>query len=102
MNNKYHGFIDNWLTHIKDVYRLHHEELDEMRDFQKRADRLVELNVIEQVRNLSKVNFIQKKWDKQEPLHIHGWVYRLNDGLIKNLNVTISSPYALNSVYNMD
>lgn len=102
MSNEYHGFIDNWLTHIKDVYRLHYVELDAIKDEQQKADRLVELNVIEQVYNLSKINFIQRKWDNGEPLFIHGWVYKLNDGLIKELNVTVSSPKSLNPVYDMD
>lgn len=102
MSNTYHGFIDNWLTHIKDVYRLHYKELDAIKDPELRADRLVELNVIEQVYNLSKVNFIQKKWDLGEELYIHGWVYKLNNGLIKDLNVTVSSPFGMNQVFNMD
>jgi carbonic anhydrase len=102
MSNTYHGFIDNWLTHIKDVYRLHHKELDAIKEPELKADRLVELNVIEQVYNLSKVNFIQKKWDLGEELHIHGWVYKVNDGLIKDLNVTVSSPHGMNPVFNMD
>ena len=83
MTNDAIGFVDNWLRNIKDVYAKHSIELDSISDLDKRADRLTELNVIEQVTNLAKTSVIQKAWkDRQEP-HLHGWVYGLENGLIK-------------------
>ena len=99
MGNQNFGFLDNWLMHIKDVYRLHEEELESIEDRKKRLDRYVELNIIEQVRNLAKVSFIQEEWDKQKYPQIHGWVYDLKDGLIKDLGVSLDSVDELEKVY---
>lgn len=85
MTNKTHGFVDNWLCNIKEVYYKHSAELDAIEDFDKRADRLTELNVIEQVRNLAKTKTVQRAW-KESSLRIHGWVYGMNNGLIKELD----------------
>lgn len=93
------GFIDNWILHIKDVYRLYAKELDAIEDPEVRANRLVELNVKEQVHNLSKISFIQKEWDKGEYPYIHGWVYKLSDGLIKDLNISINSADKMMDVF---
>jgi len=94
--------IDNWLRHIKDVYRYHHKELDAIEDFDKRGRRLVELNVIEQVHDLGKTSIVQNAWKNKQELHIHGWAYDLRDGLINDLNVTFTSPEDLHSVYHFD
>lgn len=88
MSNKEHGLIDNWLGHIKDVYRLHAEELDSIEDMAERTDRLMELNVVEGVYNLSKTSIVQKAWQKGAELSLHGWAYSLETGLIKDLNVS--------------
>jgi carbonic anhydrase len=77
------GIINKWLRNIKDVYRFHREQLDAIADEEKRADRLVELNVQEQVMNLAKTSIVQKAWEKEQRPHLHGWVYGLKDGLIK-------------------
>ena len=86
MSNELHGFVDNWLCNIKDVYCKHQKELEIIQDIDKRTDRLTELNVIEQVKNLAKTTIVQEVW-KARPLHLHGWVYGINSGLIKELNV---------------
>ncbi len=99
MSNDNFGFIDNWLMHIKDSYRLHQEELDGIKDEQKRFDRFVEVNIQEQVANLAKISFIQEEWDNGDFPHIHGWVYSLKDGLLKDLNVSCSSNEGLEKVY---
>jgi carbonic anhydrase len=99
MGNNHFGFLDNWLVHIKDVYRLHKPELDAIEDTTKRGDRFVELNVKEQVNNLSMVSFIQEEWESGEYPYIHGWVYSLNDGLIRNLGISINSSEHLDEVY---
>lgn len=77
------GIINKWLRNIKDVYRIHQEEINALSDEEKRTDRLVELNVQEQVMNLAKTSIIQKAWAHEQRPHIHGWVYGLEDGLIR-------------------
>ena len=77
------GIINKWLRNIKDVYRFHREELDGINNEEARVDRLVELNVQEQVMNLAKTSIIQKAWKQNHYPHLHGWVYGLKDGLIK-------------------
>jgi carbonic anhydrase len=102
MGNKQYGLIDNWLRHIKDVYRYHHKELDQIKDNNARARRFVELNVIEQVRDLGKSSIVQNAWKKKQPLHIHGWVYDIKDGIINDLKVSFTSPEDLHAVYHLD
>lgn len=77
------GIIDKWLRNIKDVYRFHREELDEIQNEDLKCDRLVELNVEEQVLNLAKTAIVQRAWKNSNAPHIHGWVYGLHNGLIK-------------------
>ncbi len=77
------GIINKWIMHIKDVQRIHAEELQAIGDEEARTNRLVELNVIEQVTNLAKTSIIQKAWKDREGPHLHGWVYGLENGLIK-------------------
>jgi carbonic anhydrase len=74
--------LNMWLRNIKDVYRLHREELDNIKDEEQKINRLAELNVREQVMNLAKTTIIQKAWKKEERPDLHGWVYGLKDGLI--------------------
>jgi carbonic anhydrase len=99
MSNKQFGLIDNWLRHLKDVYRYHFEELDSIQDPLLRERRFVELNVIEQVRDLGKTSIVQNAWMRAQPLHIHGWVYELHDGLITDLDVTFTGATDLPSIY---
>lgn len=93
------GFLDNWLMHIKDVYRMHEVELDGIVDEAKRFDRFVELNVKEQVNNLAKVSFIQEEWEQGEFPYIHSWVYSLKDGLINDLKYSLNSNESLEGIY---
>ncbi|MFT3932089.1 MAG: carbonic anhydrase [Chitinophagaceae bacterium] len=81
-NADFKPVLNMWLRNIKDVYRLHRKELDEMKDEKQRIDRLVELNVKEQVFNLAKTSIIQKAWKHEQRPHLHGWVYGLKDGII--------------------
>lgn len=83
MTNQNFGIINKWLRNIKDVYRFHREELDNIKDEESRVNRMVELNVQEQVMNLAKTSIIQKAWKQNHYPHLHGWVYGLKDGLIK-------------------
>jgi carbonic anhydrase len=86
-NNKQYGLIDNWLTHIRDVIRLHETEFLRIQDEEKRLRRLVELNVIEQVHNLAKTSIIQNAMRGENPPRLHGLVYDIHDGLLKDLRV---------------
>lgn len=101
MGNQSIGLIDNWLRHIKDVYRLNKAELDSIEDEEKRFDRYVELNVIEQVFDLSTTTIVQNAWNKKQDLHIHGWVYGVGDGLVKDLEVNVGSNKDLDSVFQL-
>jgi carbonic anhydrase len=89
MEDKNLGLINKWLRNIKDVCRLHHQELVSIKDPNERFKRLVELNVIEQVYNLHKTSIVQKAWHQDAKIHVHGWVYDLREGYIKDLEVDI-------------
>jgi carbonic anhydrase len=89
MTQKQFGLIDNWIRHIKDVYRLHQNELDAIDEVLQRENRFIELNVIEQVRDLTKTSIIQNAWSSRKSPYVHGWVYDLNNGMIKDLNITM-------------
>ena len=102
MLNKQFGLIDNWLRHIKDVYRYHHKELDAIADKTQRARRFVEVNVMEQVHDLCKTSIVQNAWKNKQPLHVHGWVYDIHDGIIKDLNVSFTCTKDLHKVYHLD
>jgi carbonic anhydrase len=101
MNNKDNGFVNNWLRNIKEVYEKHNKELSAIADTVERERRLVELNVMEQVHNLAKTRIIQKAWKKRE-LQVHGWVYGLDNGIIKDLNVMIDEIADLEPVFRYD
>ena len=99
MGHKQYGLIDNWLRHIKDVYKLYATELESIADEKLRARRFVELNVTEQVYDLCKTTIVQNAWKNGQPLAVHGWVYGVDDGLIKDLEVTFTSEKDLHSVF---
>lgn len=102
LSNKQFGLIDNWLRHIKDVYRLHAEELEGISDYEKQTDRLVELNVMEGVYNLSKTSIVQNAWKQGVELSLHGWTYSLHNGLITDLDVSCTSMGHLPEVFNLE
>ncbi len=87
MENDNHGLIDNWLQNIKNVYRFHKQELDGISSHQQRADRLCELNVREQVKNVSNTTIVQNAWRNKQELSIHGWIYNIKDGILNDLNI---------------
>jgi len=102
MGNKQYGLIDNWLRNIKDVYRLYERELDSIQDTEARGRRLVELNVMEQVGDLSKTSIVQNAWERNQPLHVHGWVYDIHDGIINDLGVSLTGSDSLRNVFKLD
>ena len=85
MTQKSLGIINKWLRNIKDVYRFHRDEIDAIKNEEEKTNRLVELNVQEQVLNLAKTSIIQKAWKENKAPDLHGWVYGLHNGLIKPL-----------------
>lgn len=99
ISNEQFGLIDNWLRHIKDVYRLHADELDQIVDIDERCDRLVEYNVIENVYNLCKTSIVQNAWHNGQPLGVHGWVYSLKTGIITDLKVSAYDDANMDNVF---
>lgn len=99
MDNDAVGLIDNWLAHMKDVFRLHEEEINNIKDDEKRYDRCVELNVQEQVYNLATTSIVQNAWAKDKELKIHGWVYDLRTGLINDLGINMGSQEEISDIY---
>lgn len=102
MTNKHIGLIDNWIRHIKDVYRFHQDELNTIENEKDRFNRFVELNVIEQVLDLAKTSIVQAAWESGQDVHVHGWVYGINDGVIKDLGVNLGDNKSLSDVYQLD
>lgn len=102
MGNIQLGLIDNWLRHLKDVYRVHYQELDKIEDKEIRVRRFVELNVMEQVLHLGKTSIVQNAWKRGQNLHLHGWAYDIKDGMIKDLGVNFTNTDDLHSVYRFE
>ncbi len=101
MQNNSIGIIDNWIRHIKDVYRLHHTYLDSIIDETTRFNTFAELNVKEQVFDLAKTSIVQAAWKNGQDLTLHGWIYGLNSGFVTDLKVNISSEKELDLVYQL-
>src|SRR5256885_11495626 len=93
------GLADNWLRHIQDVYSKHHASLVQVDDIPERIDRLCELNVIEQVAHVCQTTIVRDAWDRGQELAVHGWVYGLNDGLIRDLGTTVAAPAEASAAY---
>ncbi len=84
------GLITNWLRHIRDIYLRHRDEVDAFPTEAERVNRLCELNVREQVRNVCQTTIVQAAWKRGQMLAVHGWIYGLDDGLLRDLNVTLT------------
>ena len=80
-----HGLIDNWLEHIRNVHRLHQHEFEGITEPEAYADRLCELNVVEQVRNVCSTTIVREAWARGQPLRVEGWVYSIKDGIVQSL-----------------
>lgn len=101
MGNSSIGIIDNWIRHIKDVYRFHQNELDAITNEKDRFNKFVEINVKEQVMDLAKTSIVQTAWKNGQELSLHGWVYGLNDGYVTDLGVNFSCDKDLDDVYQL-
>ena len=95
---KRHGLIDNWLRHIQDTANLHSKRLNSITDENEKLDKLCELNVAEQVLNVGETTIVQDAWNRGQQLEIHGWIYGLKDGLIRDLEISISSEAELRNL----
>ena len=91
LDDQSHGLIDNWLHHIKDVYRFHQARLDAVANKEERIKLLCELNVIEQVANVCNTTILKKAWESAQDVTVHGFVYNLHDGILKDLEVSVGS-----------
>ena len=99
MDNLQLGLIDNWLRHVQDVLHEHEELLAKVSDENERLNRLCELNVIEQVLNVGRTTIVQSAWQRDQELVVHGWIYGLEDGLLRDLGVSIDNPEGLAAAY---
>ena len=101
MGNQSIGLIDNWIRHIKDVYRLHDTYLNSIEDEEERFNKFVEINAQEQVFDLAKTSIVQNAWRNGQELTLHGWTYGLNSGYVTDLGVNMSSNEELDEVYQL-
>lgn len=101
LSNKHLGLINKWLRNIKDIYRIHHRELESIKDEQAKLDRFIELNVMEQVQNLAETTIVQRSWHKRKMPYIHGWVYDIRSGYIKEISLMNSESH-LENIYRYD
>ncbi|MBX7071682.1 MAG: carbonate dehydratase [Pirellulales bacterium] len=97
--NHHLGLIDNWLRHIRDVRKKHEELLSMTAPESIRLDRLCELNVIEQVSNVCHTSAVQEAWERGQPIAVHGWIYHIKNGIINDMDVTVTSPDEIDSAY---
>lgn len=101
MENKEHGLIDNWLRHIKDVYRFHQVRIDSRPNEIEKINLLCELNVVEQVANICHTTIVQNAWKSGRELAVHGWVFSIEDGILSDLNVCITNSDEISQTHRM-
>jgi carbonic anhydrase len=101
MENLQLGLIDNWLRNVQDVMRSHEELLSTITDDTQRLDKLCELNVVEQVLNLSRTTIVQNAWSRGHVLAVHGWIYGIGDGLLRDLNICVTNQSELLAAYDL-
>lgn len=101
MNGREFGLLDNWLRHLKDIYEKNENELSQIELFDDRFARFCELNVRQQVYNICHTTIVQQAWRSGQALSVHGWIYGLKDGLIKDLDVTVTNVDEVNALYRM-
>jgi len=94
-----HGLVDNWLAHVRDVIAKHESRLAVLTDAAERLARLCELNVVEQVVNVSQTTVVRDAWQRGQPLTVHGWIYGIDDGLLRDLKMTVERPEDVSGLY---
>ncbi len=95
-----YGLIDNWLRHLQNIAEKYRDELSSLTEYDKRLDKLCELNVIEQVTNAGETTFVREAWERGQELSVHGWIYTIADGIYRDLGVTVTSAESLNGLRN--
>ena len=98
MESHPHGLVDNWLRHIRDIQHRHHEKLDSLKSEAEQVGKLCELNAVEQVINVGNTTIIQDAWERGQKIAVHGWIYDIADGLLKDLDVTLASRRELDAL----
>ena len=101
MANRPQGLVDNWLRHIRDIYQKHESTLNQISDLKRRTNKLCELNVIEQVSNVCHTTIVQEAWRRGQELAVHGWIYSLENGLLRDLHVCVCGADELSSIYRL-
>jgi carbonic anhydrase len=99
MDNQEHGLIDNWLRNIKDIYLLHQKKVDSLESEEDKLNLMCELNVIEQVANVCHTTIIQGAWKAGQSLAVHGWIYNIEDGILKDLNTCITKTEEISRIH---
>jgi carbonic anhydrase len=99
LQNQRVGLADNWLRHVQDVHAKHDARVGALPDLAHRIDRLCELNVIEQVANVCQTTIVRDAWDRGQELSVHGWVYGLKDGLVRDLGTVVTRPAEASAAY---
>jgi len=99
LNEERHGLVDNWLMHVRDTVKKHRKALDEMETDKERTDRICELNVVEQVENICNTTVMEDAWSRGQEVTVHGLIYGLHDGHLRNLDISISSADEITSAY---
>lgn len=102
ISNEKYGLIDNWLRNIKDIYQLNEEIINSLVSEKERVDRLCEMNVIEQVKSVIHTTIVQDAWDRGQELGVHGWIYSIADGLLRDLDVCVTSKEQVHQIYRTD
>ena len=102
LSKKQYGLIDNWIRHIKDVHHTYHDEIEAIDNLHEKEKRFIELNVVEQVNALSKTSIVQNAWRQRQSPFIHGWVYDLETGYIKDLQISLNDSSSIPAVYQFD
>ena len=101
MDTKAFGLIDNWLHSIKNIYKRSQHQLEHLATEQEKLDKMCELNVIQQVHNLCYTSIVQEAWHKGQPLSVHGWIYDIKDGILKNLGITVDGQDQIEPIYHL-
>lgn len=99
MSNRQLGLVDNWLRHVRDVYAQSKEELEQIKDLTRRYDRLAELNVFQQVANVCHTTIVQNAWARKQHLCVHGWIYDIFTGKLKDIGCCVTGPGEIEEVY---
>jgi carbonic anhydrase len=102
LDNREHGLIDNWLRNIKDIYRYHQTKIDQLQNEKDKVDLLCELNIIEQVANICHTTIVQSAWKSGQDLVVHGWIYSIEDGILRDLDVCMKNVDEISQIHRIE